>query len=114
MGRERLEVARLLLTELVSNAVRHSDEAVIVSLRLVGDRLRVDVEDTSDRMPLLRQPEDAEAEGRGLRLVDALAVEWGVELVERGKAVWFELCLDAHPEQDDGGSSSYDDDPPSS
>ena len=91
-GAETLGVAQLLLTELVSNAVRYSERPVLVRLHPDGGRLCVDVEDTSERMPVLRHPEDAAAEGRGLRLVDGLADDWGVRLVDRGKIVWFALA----------------------
>jgi anti-sigma regulatory factor (Ser/Thr protein kinase) len=90
---DSLDVAQLLLTEFVSNAIRHSDHSVTVTARLVTQRLMVDVEDTSERMPVMRDLEDVEAEGRGLRLVDALATQWGVRLVEHGKVVWFQLAL---------------------
>ena len=90
---DELDVAQLLLTELVSNAIRHSDHSVTVTVRLMTQRLMVDVEDTSERMPIMRDLEDVAVEGRGLRLVDALATEWGVRLVEHGKVVWFQLAL---------------------
>jgi serine phosphatase RsbU (regulator of sigma subunit) len=90
---DQQETAQLLLTELVSNAVRHSDESFVVAVRISDRRLRVDVVDTSERMPVMRRPEAAATEGRGLRLVDVLSSAWGVDLVERGKAVWFELNL---------------------
>jgi len=92
-GTEVLDTAQLLLTELVSNAVRHSDHRIAVRLHVCGPRLRVEVEDTSDRLPVMRDQEDAATEGRGLRLVDSLADAWGVQMVARGKAVWFEVTL---------------------
>lgn len=94
---ETLGVAQLLLTELVSNAVRHSDRPVVIRLHVGDGRVRVGVEDTSERMPVLRHQKDAAAEGRGLRLVDTLASDWGVRLVEHGKVVWFELPLSGDP-----------------
>lgn len=93
---DRVEIAQLLLTELVSNAVRHSDRAVRVQVEVVQRRLRVEVGDTSDRMPVIRQPGAADTEGRGLRLVDTLAESWGVRLDDRGKVVWFEIDLEPH------------------
>jgi hypothetical protein len=90
---DRSDVAQLLLTELVSNAVRHSDQSVGVQVEVRGQQLRVEVSDSSERMPVMREAEAAATEGRGLRLVDALASAWGVRLDERGKAVWFELDL---------------------
>ena len=91
---DQRDTAALLLTELVSNAVRHSDQSFRAQVELTDRRLRVEVEDTSERMPVLRQPEAAATEGRGLRLVDTLATSWGAQLEEQGKVVWFEMDLD--------------------
>ncbi|MDQ1286924.1 MAG: hypothetical protein QG622_489 [Actinomycetota bacterium] len=91
---DQRDTAALLLTELVSNAVRHSDQSFRAQVELMDRRLRVEVEDTSERMPVLRQPEAAATEGRGLRLVDTLATSWGAQLEEQGKVVWFEMDLD--------------------
>ncbi|HEY6793838.1 MAG TPA: ATP-binding SpoIIE family protein phosphatase [Kineosporiaceae bacterium] len=92
---EVVEAARLLLTELIANAVRHGDGAIRVRLLLPEQRLRVEVEDASERMPVMRIPEpDADAAGgRGLLLVDTLADGWGVRVDEHAKVVWFELHL---------------------
>ena len=94
------DVAELLITELVSNAVRHSDLSVEVRVVLSGSRLRVSVSDSSHRMPVLRQVSDDQTSGRGLFLVDSLSSGWGVDVREEGgKTVWFELDLAAPPEQ---------------
>jgi two-component sensor histidine kinase len=85
--------AQLLITELVSNAVRHSDEAIRIRAELVADRLKVEVWDSSDRMPTIPWRDVAAVDGRGLRLVRALSRRWGVELADHGKSVWFELDL---------------------
>jgi serine phosphatase RsbU (regulator of sigma subunit) len=109
-GREAsswVETAQLLLTELVSNAVRHSDQSLTVQVTLRSGRLRVQVADSSDRMPVMRRPEAAATEGRGLRLVDTMSSAWGVELIERGKTVWFELTIDG-PGGDDPGGDDVD------
>jgi hypothetical protein len=109
-GREAslwVQTAQLLLTELVSNAVRHSDQSLTVQVTLRSGRLRVEVADNSDRMPVMRRPEAAATEGRGLRLVDTMSNAWGVELIERGKTVWFELNIDV-PGGDDPGGDDVD------
>lgn len=106
-GGSHLETAQLLLTELVSNAVRHSDESFTVRLTLRSGRLRVEVVDSSERMPVMRRAEAAATEGRGLRLVDTMSTAWGAELVEQGKSVWFELDV-AAPEGPDGGGADVE------
>ena len=87
------EVAQLLVTELVANAVRHAGPgAVAVRAVVNGPLLRVEVEDVSDRLPgELSEPPWQQESGRGLLLVEVLSERWGVEPLPAGKRVWFEL-----------------------
>jgi PAS domain S-box-containing protein len=86
------EVAELLVSELVTNALTHTDRAR--QLRLLYDRtLTVEVTDSDSRSPIQRGPTDFEEGGRGIRLVDQLAHRWGSRATRNGKAVWFELEL---------------------
>jgi anti-sigma regulatory factor (Ser/Thr protein kinase) len=91
------DTAALLTTELVSNAIRHTRDELVVSVQLVGGRLRVGVADSSHRRPQLVQVGRRDTSGRGLHLVDAMADRWGVDPDERGlgKTVWFELAAAA-------------------
>ncbi|MFF8033729.1 MULTISPECIES: ATP-binding protein [unclassified Streptomyces] len=89
---ERSEVAELLTSELVTNAIVHTDhEAVLTAV--VGPRgLRVEVRDFVAREPRPRLPcSDDGTHGRGLVLVESLADGWGVRRHGVGKSVWFEL-----------------------
>jgi len=92
-----LDTAQLLLTELLSNALRHSETPILVAAALQDGRLRVDVTDSGHRMPKLRQARPGETAGRGLQLVDSLSSSWGVTPLEHGKRVWFELDPAASP-----------------
>lgn len=87
--------AELVVSELASNAARQSEEPIDVVLSLPGQRVRIEVYDTSHRMPVLPADDvDADAtSGRGLLLVDALASRWGVQSDGLGKWVWAELDL---------------------
>lgn len=87
------DTAALLTTELVSNAIRHTRDELVLTVRLAGNRLRVGVSDSSHRRPQLVQVGRRDTSGRGLHLVAVLADEWGVDPDERGlgKTVWFEL-----------------------
>lgn len=87
------EVAILLTSELVTNAIRHEAGGTItVAITSSGDELRVDVHDTSRSLPVkVDAPADAEA-GRGLMLVDSLSAEWGTYRTPAGKAVYFTLA----------------------
>lgn len=93
LGRDQLDTAALLTTELVSNAIRHTRDELVLTVRLENGRLRVGVSDSSHRRPQLVRVGERDTSGRGLHLVEALADEWGVSPDERGlgKTVWFEL-----------------------
>lgn len=94
VGDDEADTAELLLSELVSNAVRNTEERVGVRVEVGPGRLRVEVSDTSHRMPVLRTDvPDEQTHGRGLRLIAATASRWGVDDHELGKTVWFELDL---------------------
>jgi anti-sigma regulatory factor (Ser/Thr protein kinase) len=95
-----LREAELLVTELVTNAVRHGglseDDVVVMGVRLNGRILRVEVTDGGPGFdPALALERDPEATGGwGLLLVSRIARRWGVV---RGtpNVAWFELDLDA-------------------
>ena len=87
------DVAILLASELVTNAVTHqAGRTVTLALTCSPGQLRVDVHDTSRALPVLAPaPVDAET-GRGLMLVDTLSDEWGTYRTPAGKAVYFTLA----------------------
>ena len=89
------DVAVLLTSELVTNAVTHGTSTtgtfVILAVGCDAAVLRVDVHDGSSDLPLL-DAASAEAEtGRGLLLVTSLSAEWGFYRTSAGKAVYFTL-----------------------
>ncbi|GLW20574.1 hypothetical protein DI270_023135 [Microbispora triticiradicis] len=101
--REAAEVAELLVSELVANAMRHGRGSPLLTLLLLrDDTLRCEVEDEA-RVPVRARGtasrDDAaqreEEGGRGLLIVDTLSRAWGVLPTRRGKAVWFELPMNA-------------------
>jgi serine phosphatase RsbU (regulator of sigma subunit)/PAS domain-containing protein/anti-sigma regulatory factor (Ser/Thr protein kinase) len=84
--------ARLLLGEVITNAVQHTVGDVEVRLSLGPRRLRVEVRDRSDRQPDRREALADSESGRGLHIVEVLARDWGYEPIPTGgKVVWFEL-----------------------
>lgn len=88
------DVAELLITELVTNALVHTDRGAEVSASLAATRLRVEVRDYAACRPRPYVPTaDDGTHGRGLMLVQALADAWGVDALPpgSGKVVWFEL-----------------------
>jgi anti-sigma regulatory factor (Ser/Thr protein kinase) len=93
----RLEdAAQLIVSELVSNAVRHArphGPAVGLRLCVTGGALRIEVHDGDPRPPRLRAAAPLAESGRGLLILDALTSAWGAAAAGRGKAVWAELAL---------------------
>lgn len=85
--------ATLLLSELVTNVVRHvpSLSTMVLEVRLSQPRLRVAVIDASAVPPAAGPRPAAAPGGHGLLLVEALADRWGSEALLEGKRVWFEL-----------------------
>ncbi len=96
MGEDVLATARLLVTELVTNSVRHAIAPAGSDLRIEIDDndglLRVEVHDLGRESPDLRPAERPDG-GFGLHLVDQLADRWGSARSDEGTCVWFELQL---------------------
>ncbi|MGQ0743123.1 MAG: ATP-binding protein [Acidimicrobiales bacterium] len=88
---ELVESTRLLISELVGNAVGHARTGVGVSLTLFDDRLHADVDDDCDEGLRRRTSGELDMSGRGIAIVEALARSWGVRKRHVGKTVWFEL-----------------------
>lgn len=86
-----------LTSELVTNAVLHARTPFVVKVSVAANRIRVAVTDGSDAPPALKQHEPTAATGRGLRIIEAIADRWGVEPLQSGKTVWFELDRVTHP-----------------
>jgi anti-sigma regulatory factor (Ser/Thr protein kinase) len=86
------DVAVLLASELVTNAIRHeAGETVTLYITCTYGHFRVDVHDTSRFFPVLLDASADDETGRGLMLVDTLAAKWGCDLTPEGKAVYFTL-----------------------
>ncbi|MFD5542860.1 SpoIIE family protein phosphatase [Streptomyces sp. NPDC127079] len=83
--------ALLVLSELVTNAVRFGTGPVTVRLVRSGGRLSCEVADTGNGRPRLRRGEPLDDDGRGLHVVHKLTTRWGVRWTDTGKAVWAEL-----------------------
>jgi GAF domain-containing protein/anti-sigma regulatory factor (Ser/Thr protein kinase) len=86
--------AALLTSELVTNAVLHAATPMCITLHILPDRIRVDVADGNSSFPAIKDYGRDAATGRGLTLFNTLASDWGVQAVEGGKIVWFELPVD--------------------
>jgi anti-sigma regulatory factor (Ser/Thr protein kinase) len=90
---ELRETCVLLVSEVVTNALRHTDGQVSLELWRYPDRLRVEVSDETSRGPVVAGGGPLDEAGRGVPLMDALADRWGTAPHGEGKVVWFELDL---------------------
>ncbi|UCM89009.1 ATP-binding SpoIIE family protein phosphatase [Streptomyces marincola] len=92
---DRVFGARLMLSEVVTNVLMHTDGDALLVAELsgpAGDRLlRVEVSDPSDEPPHPREPGELASSGRGLMLMESLADAWGYAPRGAGKTTWFEL-----------------------
>ncbi|MER6567249.1 SpoIIE family protein phosphatase [Streptomyces sp. NPDC001093] len=90
---QAVETAELLVSEVVTNAVRHAVSEP-VGLRVVRtDALLFEVTDDEPGLPEMLAAEPYDASGRGLRVVSRLAREWGASASGHRKTVWFEQAL---------------------
>lgn len=86
------EVAALLTSELVTNAVRHGTPPILLRVDCGHDSVTVVVSDCGGGIPLAPSPSLERPGGRGLELVHQLAQQWGVTPLDgSGKEVWFLL-----------------------
>ncbi|GAA2551870.1 MULTISPECIES: SpoIIE family protein phosphatase [Streptomyces] len=87
-----VDTTELLVSELVTNALRYGEGEI--RLRLLLDRTLVcEVWDSGLVQPRRRRARDTDEGGRGLQLVGLLSAAWGSRRTPRGKTVWFELPL---------------------
>jgi anti-sigma regulatory factor (Ser/Thr protein kinase) len=95
-----LDDALLLVSELVTNSVRHAGTLVgaplSITAELTGDVLRLEVGDTGRRGRVARRAPHPHGGGFGLNIVDGLAARWGVEH-RGGTQVWCELLRQPLP-----------------
>jgi anti-sigma regulatory factor (Ser/Thr protein kinase) len=92
------QVAELLIDELVGNVVRHVGSPMEVRASLQPVSIRIEVDDASTEPPIRRHPDQRDEHGRGILFVETLSTDWGVELRDGGKTIWFEL--DATPTEE--------------
>jgi anti-sigma regulatory factor (Ser/Thr protein kinase) len=93
-----LEVAVLLTSELVTNAVRYGGPRILLSVRDDPDVLHIEVDDDGPWVEPVGAVDERSTGGRGLQLVESLAHAWGTsahELHAGSKAVWFTLRKEA-------------------
>jgi anti-sigma regulatory factor (Ser/Thr protein kinase) len=85
------DLAQMLTSELVANAVVHGDGDELRVRLVAHDDLLIEIWDSSHLAPHVRPHALASMSGRGLQIVDALSNEWGYRELDDGKWVWFRI-----------------------
>ncbi len=86
------DVATLLVSELMTNAILHARSGVLLNVRHDANAVRIQVCDSSPLPPRVRHFRPDAGTGRGVRLLESLASTWGVAQNAHGKCVWFTLA----------------------
>jgi anti-sigma regulatory factor (Ser/Thr protein kinase) len=92
-GPDLLDAVGLCVSELVTNAIDHAQPPYRLRLSEGGGALRIELEDATADLPIVRAQDPLQARGRGMFLIDTLASAWGVLPATNGKTVWAEFCL---------------------
>ena len=88
---DAVDNARVAVSELVTNALVHAGTDIGVQVCVDGDGVLVEVEDGNPQVPAFRAHSRESGTGRGLRMVEDLADEWGIYHRGDGKVVWFRI-----------------------
>jgi anti-sigma regulatory factor (Ser/Thr protein kinase) len=89
---ECIDTAELLVSEVVTNAIRYARAPGDLVVRRAADAIYIEVSDSDGRVPRILHPSDEEEHGRGMILVEALAAQWGTRPTHTGKTVWCQLA----------------------
>ena len=89
---DTLQAVELMVSELATNCVRHTDDGFQISVEQGPAEIRIEACDRGGGEPRLRSPGPMDPHGRGLRIVDALSGAWGIDIGPgQEKLVWFEV-----------------------
>jgi anti-sigma regulatory factor (Ser/Thr protein kinase) len=88
-----IDSSELLVSELVTNAIKYANGEVLLRLILEPDSLVCEVHDSSPALPRVLQVDKDAENGRGLHVVSQIAAHWGVRRTAAGKVVWCEQAL---------------------
>jgi hypothetical protein len=88
-----LEAVELMVSELATNCIRHTDSGFELSISRQAGGIRVEATDRAGGRPQMRSPAPTDPSGRGLKIVDMLSLDWGVDRhPAAGKTVWFTVA----------------------
>ena len=86
-----IELAVLMVSDLVTNAAAHARGMICLTVHADTHWVRIEVEGQGRGRPVLRPAKQDQLDSRGLRIVDALATDWGSERRATNKVVWCEI-----------------------
>ena len=87
---DTLEAVELMVSELATNCIRHTDSGFDLTITRAGGDIRIEATDGAGGTPQMRSPKPTDPSGRGLKIIDMLSSEWGVDQrAGDGKTVWF-------------------------
>lgn len=90
---ETLEAIELMVSELATNCIRHTDSGFELTIIRSGQDIRIEASDQAGGTPTMRSPKPTDASGRGLKIIDMLSLRWGVRADgNTGKTVWFTIA----------------------
>lgn len=87
-----IELAVLLVSELVTNAAIHAGSRIRVTVHVDTHWVRVEVQDEGSGQPVRRSATAGQLKGRGLAVVERLSTDWGTDRHKGHKTVWFEIA----------------------
>lgn len=87
-----VDTALLISSELVTNAIVHARSPLRLRLRLAHEVVRIEVADEGQGTPAPREPDRDRPGGRGLPIIEALSIDWGMAPTSAGKVVWADLA----------------------
>jgi len=103
LSTDRREEVEVMVSELATNCVRHAVAAFEVAVERLPGSMRVEVTDAGGGQPVLRMTDALTPSGRGLRLVDLMSDDWGIDRTDAGATrVWFVVTQEG---AGDGSSS---------
>ncbi|MFG2803785.1 ATP-binding protein [Streptomyces pseudovenezuelae] len=88
-----IQTAELLVSELITNVIRHGAGPTLIRVAWTGRLLRIAVSGYGDRRPRIWAAPTTEPGGFGMQLLERLALRWGVISRQPGKTVWAEISL---------------------
>jgi anti-sigma regulatory factor (Ser/Thr protein kinase) len=87
---DTLEAIELMVSELATNCIRHTDSGFELTITRTAGDIRIEATDGAGGRPEMRSPKPTDPSGRGLKIIDMLSAEWGVnQRATAGKTVWF-------------------------